>query len=94
MVKKIIQAYYTLFDRVLGNGMFVVLLIAVIILIIWFCFRGGFQSSTLKTSLLDANSSQILMKDLKIPAATLDNSQNIVVIDGVKYRVIFDQIKE
>ena len=80
MIKKIIQAYYTLFDRILGNGMFIVLLIALIILVIGISFHGNVPTSSLKTSLLDIHSSSQTLSDLKIPAATLENSNNIMVI--------------
>ena len=80
MLKKIIKTYYKLLDEKLENWTMVVLLIALLII-----------SASLITN--DANASLLAKNNLLETNITHQNQYSIIEIDWIKYKIIFEKIK-
>ncbi|MCD5385169.1 hypothetical protein LRZ95_00710 [Candidatus Gracilibacteria bacterium] len=77
MIKKIIKTYYKLLDEKLENGTMIVLLIAILIISASILTKNTNTHYLVKTSILENNIT----------------NKNIVTINGVKYKLILEKIK-
>lgn len=83
MFEKVVKNYYKLFDEKLENGTLVVLIIALIIVLLGSLLQDEKILEYSKTNLLEAHI---------IPSTPLNN-KDIILIDGKKYQVIFQETK-
>ncbi len=78
MLKKLIKTYYNLLDEKLENWTMVVLLIAILIVSAWILTKDANANLLVKTNIIESNIT----------------TQNIIIINWIKYNLILEEIKK
>jgi multidrug efflux pump subunit AcrB len=81
MIKQLIKTYYKLLDEKLENWTIVVLLIAVLIVSIPFLIKNTNANMLAKSNVLENN-------------IHIQNTNNILVINWIQYKIILEEIKK
>ncbi len=78
MIKHFIEAYYDFFDKKLTSSTVVVLIISAFVILVWTFVWDKQLLSNYKTSVLESSQEK--------------KQENIITIDGKRYRLIFEEL--